>query len=97
MLVMLVWRHSTPKHFWFHWIRESGFANPDSRTEWTVSLNPTRIQIRIRQIEYTISYPTSGPVSTEMGDRIWASIPPRYVNSVLHPSGSLNQVLAWMV
>jgi len=48
-------------------------------------------------MEYTISYPTSGPVSTEMGDRIWASIPPRYVNSALHPSGSLNQVLARMV
>jgi len=57
---MLVWRHSTAKHFRFRWwIRVktgfAGFTDPDSRTEWTVSLNPTRIQIRIRQIEYDIS------------------------------------------
>ena len=59
---MLVWRHSTAKHFRFRWwIRVktgfAGFTDPDSDsgTEWTVSLNPTRIQIRIRQIEYDIS------------------------------------------
>jgi len=54
-LAMLVWRHSTAKHFRFRWwIRaKTGFANPDPRTEWTVSLNPTRIQIR--QIEYGLS------------------------------------------
>jgi len=37
----------------------SGFASEsvylDLRTEWTFSLNPTRIQTRIRQIEYGVS------------------------------------------
>jgi len=34
----------------------AGLANPDldPRTDRTVSLNPTRIQIRIQQIEYSI-------------------------------------------
>jgi len=30
-----------------------------------------------------LSYPTSGPVSTGMGDRLWAGIPSRYVTSQL--------------
>jgi len=52
-LATLVWRHSTAKHFRFRWwIRlKTGFANSDSCTEWTVSLN----RIPVRQIEYGLS------------------------------------------
>ena len=34
-------------------------------------------------VAYERSYPTSGPVSTGMGDRLWAGIPSRYVTSQL--------------
>ena len=47
------------------------------------------------------SYPTSGPVSTGMGDRLWAGIPSRYVSNQptrstqpCIPPGSLNRVPA---
>jgi len=74
---MLVWRHSTAKHFRFcWWIRvETGFAvNPDSdsRTEWMVSLNPTRIQIRIRQIEYAITSSCRGQGHCQGRGQVWA-------------------------
>ena len=34
-----------------------------------------------RRSSHERSYPTSGPVSTGMGDRLWAGIPSRYVTS----------------
>ena len=43
---------STAKRFRFRWWIGTGFTNPDSYTEWTVSLNPTWIQIWTRQIQY---------------------------------------------
>jgi len=36
-----------------------------------------------RRSSHERSYPTSGPVSTWMGDRLWAGIPSRYVTSQL--------------
>ena len=36
-----------------------------------------------RRLSHERSYPTSGPVSTGMGDRLWAGIPSRYVTSQL--------------
>ena len=33
--------------------------------------------------ERSCGYPASGPVSTGMGDRLWAGIPSRYVTSQL--------------
>ena len=56
MLVTLVWCHYTAERFQV----KTGYANPDSdsRTEWTVSLNP--MQIQIWQIEYAIGFPGCG-------------------------------------
>jgi len=36
-----------------------------------------------RRSSHERSYPTSGPVSTGMGDRLWADIPSCYVTSQL--------------
>jgi len=36
-----------------------------------------------RRSSHERSYPTSGPVSTGMGDRLWADIPPLYLASQL--------------
>jgi len=36
---------------------------------------------RLGVVVSVVRYPTSGPVSTGMGDRLWTGIPSRYVTS----------------
>jgi len=45
------------------------------------------VVVSVVRVSYERSYATSGPVSTGMGDHLWAGIPSRYVTSQLGQLG----------
>jgi len=63
------------------------YSNRVSKTDCFFELRLAAWCSGYRHSSHEQSYPTSGPVSTGMGDRLWAGIPSRSVTSQLGKLG----------